>query len=155
MSEPFRYYLRVRYGECDAQKVVFNARYSDYADVALVEFIKASCSDLGYFEFHLVKQTVEWKAPARFDQALELTVALRQLGVTSFTFDIEIRVAGQEPVITRIETVCVYIDHIAMKKEAIPDTVRAALLKGAPGAVVDHAAYFPKDGQAGAKLATD
>ena len=29
MSKPFRYYLRVRYGECDAQKVVFNSRYSE------------------------------------------------------------------------------------------------------------------------------
>ncbi|MFP5307388.1 MAG: acyl-CoA thioesterase, partial [Gammaproteobacteria bacterium] len=27
MGDSFRYYLRVRYGECDAQKVVFNARY--------------------------------------------------------------------------------------------------------------------------------
>ena len=26
--ERFRYFLRVRYGECDAQKVVFNARYA-------------------------------------------------------------------------------------------------------------------------------
>ena len=28
----FRYYLRVRYIECDAQKVVFNSRYSEYVD---------------------------------------------------------------------------------------------------------------------------
>lgn len=34
MTPPFRYYLRVRYGECDAQKVVFNARYGDYVDLA-------------------------------------------------------------------------------------------------------------------------
>ena len=27
MSRRFRYYLRVRYQECDAQHVVFNARY--------------------------------------------------------------------------------------------------------------------------------
>ena len=33
MALPFRYYLRVRYIECDAQKVVFNSRYSEYVDV--------------------------------------------------------------------------------------------------------------------------
>jgi len=34
--KPFTLYLRVRYGECDAQKVVFNARYADYVDVATI-----------------------------------------------------------------------------------------------------------------------
>mgnify|MGYP003694517429 CR=1 FL=1 len=29
MSRAFRYYLRVRYIECDAQKVVFNSRYGE------------------------------------------------------------------------------------------------------------------------------
>ena len=29
MTAPFRYYLRVRYQECDAQHVVFNARYGE------------------------------------------------------------------------------------------------------------------------------
>ena len=32
---PFRYYLRVRYIECDAQKVVFNSRYGEYVDVSI------------------------------------------------------------------------------------------------------------------------
>ena len=38
---PFRLLLRVRYGECDAQQVVFNARYGDYVDVAATEFYRA------------------------------------------------------------------------------------------------------------------
>ena len=37
----FRYYLRVRYSECDAQKVVFNSRYGDYIDLATTEFLRA------------------------------------------------------------------------------------------------------------------
>jgi hypothetical protein len=81
MSNHFRYYLRVRYGECDAQKVVFNARYAEYVDLATTEFLRA----LGYGEqlfsgeldFQLVKQTIEWKAPARFDQVLEVSVLQR------------------------------------------------------------------------------
>ena len=35
---PFELLLRVRYSECDAQEVVFNARYADYADLAATEF---------------------------------------------------------------------------------------------------------------------
>ena len=71
MTQPFRYYLRVRYIECDAQKVVFNSRYSEYVDVSINEFLRAAgiLSDFveGNLDFQLVKQTVEWRAPARFD----------------------------------------------------------------------------------------
>src|SRR5262245_38413749 len=35
---PFRFLLRVRYGEVDAQKVVFNARWGDYVDLAVTEY---------------------------------------------------------------------------------------------------------------------
>ena len=70
MSEHFRYYLRARYGECDAQKVVFNSRYSDYVDISTSEFLRAlgfgEALMTGDLDFQLVKQTLEWKAPARF-----------------------------------------------------------------------------------------
>src|SRR6516162_10613832 len=103
MTGPFRYYLRVRYGECDAQKVVFNARYGDYVDLATSEFLRA----LGYgdelisgeLDFQLVKQTLEWKAPARFDQVLEVSVRARHIGNTSFTLLSDFRIAGEERVI--------------------------------------------------------
>lgn len=142
MTDHFRYYLRVRYSDCDAQKVVFNARYAEYVDVATVEFLRASCPDHGFFEYHLVKQTIEWKAPARFDQILELSVYIQQLGTTSFTIATDIRVAGLDPVIARVETVNVYIDETSMLKTSIPSDLRAALERGAPGVVVDHAGYF-------------
>ena len=61
--------LRVRYDECDAQKVVFNARYGSYIDLAVLEFFRAlgwpACSFMARFDYQLVKQTLEWKAPAR------------------------------------------------------------------------------------------
>ena len=41
MAEPFRYLLRVRYGECDAQMIVYNARWGDYVDIATTEFTRA------------------------------------------------------------------------------------------------------------------
>jgi acyl-CoA thioester hydrolase len=41
MTPPFRYYLRVRSIECDAQKVLVNSRYGEYVDVAINEFLRA------------------------------------------------------------------------------------------------------------------
>jgi acyl-CoA thioester hydrolase len=147
MTETFRYYLRVRYGECDAQKVVFNARYSEYVDLAATEFTRA----LGYGEaliqgdldYQLVKQTVEWKAPARFDQVIELAVFSTRLGTTSFTLATEFRVAGNPEPIARAETVYVLVDATTLRKKELPAEFRASLECGAPGRVVDHAGYLP------------
>ena len=37
----FTYQFRVRWSEVDPQAVVFNARYLDYADIAITEYYRA------------------------------------------------------------------------------------------------------------------
>jgi acyl-CoA thioester hydrolase len=144
-SRPFRYCLRVRYGECDAQKVVFNARYADYVDLAALEFMRAIgfadalMTDLDY---QLVKLTLEWKAPARFDQTLELSVFTTHIGTTSFTLAVDFRIAGDERITASSETVYVLVDARTLLKTPIPPEFRAALERGAPGAVTDHAGHL-------------
>jgi acyl-CoA thioester hydrolase len=146
MTAPFRYYLRVRYIECDAQKVVFNSRYGEYVDVSINEFLRAigvlpEFLD-GDLDFQLVKQTIEWKAPARFDQVLELSIAATRLGTTSFTVGTEFRIAGHARVIVAVETVYVLVDARTLAKLPLPGALRAALQHGAAGRVTDHAAYL-------------
>jgi acyl-CoA thioester hydrolase len=143
MAEPFRYCLRVRYGECDAQKVVFNARYADYVDLVTTEFLRAlglwESMVVGTYDYQLVKQTLEWKAPARFDQVLELLLQTKNLGNTSFTLLVEFRIAGDDKIIATAETVYVLVDAHTLEKRPIPAELRTALEQGAPGTVVDHA----------------
>lgn len=146
MADRFRFYLRVRYSECDAQSVVFNARYGDYVGVATTEFLRAMGPDAnlinGDHEYQLVKQTLEWKFPARYDQVLELRVSVRHVGNTSFTIGTEFRVAGEERVITSVETVCVLVDAASLTKVSLPSALRAALEHGAPGVVIDHGGFL-------------
>ncbi len=138
----FRYYLRVRYGECDAQRVVFNARWGDFVDVAMGEFLRA----LGYgdklasgeLDFQLVKQTTEWRAPARYDDVLEATVRAERLGNTSMTLRTEFRIAGKADLIVTVDTVYVLVDS-SLSKRVLPDELRERLQRGAPDSVVDHA----------------
>jgi acyl-CoA thioester hydrolase len=147
---PFRYYLRVRYIECDAQKVVFNSRYGEYVDVSINEFLRAigvlqQFTD-GDLDFQLVKQTVEWKAPAHFDEVLELSIAATRLGNTSFTLATEFRIAGGDGrAIVTAETVYVLVDGRTLTKLTLPDALREALQRGAAGQMTDHAAYFTHD----------
>jgi acyl-CoA thioester hydrolase len=144
-SDRFSYFLRVRYGECDAQKVVFNARYSEYVDLATAEFFRAFGygAELvsGELDYQLVKQTIEWHAAARFDQVLELSVATKHIGNTSFTLATDFRIAGAEPLISTAETVYVLVNTHTLKKTSVPEGMRLRLTRGAPGIAVDHAAY--------------
>lgn len=145
MTEDFRYLLRVRYGECDAQKVVFNARYGEYVELAVTEFIRA----LGFGEeiisgaldYQLVKQTIEWKAPARFDQVLAVSVAARHLGNTSFGIGCNFRIAGHPEITATAETVYVMVDTHTLAKKPLPDVFRTALQKGAPGITINYANF--------------
>jgi len=145
VSAPFRYYLRVRYAECDAQKVVFNSRYSEYVDVAINELLRATGIFSQFYEgnldFQLVKQTIEWKAPARFDQVLELSMVPVRLGNTSFTIRTDFRIVGDERVIVAIETVYVLVDARTLTKLPLPSEIRSALEDGAQGRSTDHAGY--------------
>jgi acyl-CoA thioester hydrolase len=145
---PFRYYLRVRYGECDAQKVVFNARYADYIDLSTVEFLRAlgfgDALVSGILDYQLVRLALEWKSPARFDQVLELSVSAKRLGNTSFTISTEFRIAGEEPIIAVGETVYVVVDTRTLRKLPLPADLRTTLEQGAPGVITDHAGYVSK-----------
>ena len=145
MTQPFRYYLRVRYGECDAQKVVFNARYGEYVDLAVTEFLRAlglrEVMISGTYDYQVLKQTTEWKAPARFDQVLEASVYAKHLGNTSFSLATDFRIAGEDAVIVAVETVYILMDAKTLTKRLLPPDLRATLERGAPGKTIDHAAY--------------
>ena len=141
----FRYYLRVRYIECDAQRVVFNSRCAEYVDVGVNEFLRAAGVldqfTAGHLDFQLVKQTIEWKSPARYDQVLELSFGASRLGNTSFTIATDFRVAGDERVIAAAETVYVLMHGQTLTKLPLPPDIRNALERGASGRITDHAAY--------------
>jgi acyl-CoA thioester hydrolase len=47
----------------------------------------------GDLDYQLVKQTIEWKAPARFDQVPKASVYAKHLGNTSFTIGTVFRLA--------------------------------------------------------------
>ncbi len=146
MTARFRYCLRVRYQECDAQQVVFNARYGDYFDLACFEFLRAALprpEDAfdGTFEMQTVRQVTEWRAPARFDDVLEISMWTSRMGTTSFILSAEIRRAGSSDVLVTGETTYVHVDHKTFMKKEVPANMRAALEAGAAGKVVDHAGY--------------
>ncbi|MDX2156914.1 MAG: acyl-CoA thioesterase [Hyphomicrobiaceae bacterium] len=146
---PFRHYVRVRYQECDTQLVVFNARYGDYIDLGITQFLMAAMPgrDLydGTFEIQLKKQVIEWFAPARFNDVIEIRVWVSRFGRTSFDVRFELRIAGKEDVIVNADTVYVHVrgEKGVWKSSPVPEEARALLEAGARGKIVDHAGWLP------------
>ena len=130
--------LRVRYGECDAQGIVFNARWGDYVDVATTEYTRALFGGGldNEIDMRLVKQTTEWHAPARYDDILDVAVRTVRVGTTSFTLGT--RFSRDTVHLADSETVYVVIDLQAGTKRAIPDRYRSGLERGAPNIVIDQ-----------------
>src|SRR5881296_3063335 len=86
---PFRYsaLARVGFSDTDAQGVVYYGRYMPYFDLARTEYHR----HLGHLEmrgeFAMRASTVEYHAPARFDDLLEVFVRVERIGTTSVTYD--------------------------------------------------------------------
>lgn len=143
MSDKFRFILRVRYSECDAQNVVFNARYADYVDHAITEFQRYIIG--GYntlvernLENQVVKLLIEWQSAARFDDVLAIEVGVRHIGNTSYTFDVAITDLPSERPVASAEVVYVLVSADKHEKTPVPDDMRTSMLKGAAGIVVDQ-----------------
>jgi acyl-CoA thioester hydrolase len=129
-------YLRVRYGECDAQNVVFNARYADYADIAATEYLRALIGDYRHlqdagFENQVVSLLIDWKSSAVFDDVLALKVHTSKVGNTSFQFSIHCsrRVDGKWLHVADMKITYVMVTSIDYKKCTVPELVKSAFAK--------------------------
>jgi acyl-CoA thioester hydrolase len=86
---PFRYaaYTRVGFSDTDAQGVVYYGRYLPYFDLARTEYHRHLGAIDIRGEFAMRASNVEYLAPARFDDLLEVFVRVDRVGTTSVTYD--------------------------------------------------------------------
>jgi acyl-CoA thioester hydrolase len=143
MSEDFTYLLRVRYSECDAQKVVFNGRYAEYVDIAATEFIKVLWGNANQLldrgiDFQVVNLNLSWRAPAQLDDVLAIQVRTKHVGNSSYSLAFEFHNYATNALIASAEAVYVMVDS-QLNKKHIADNLRDDLNAGAPAIVVNHA----------------
>jgi len=144
MSKPFTHYLRVRYSECDAQQVVFNAKYAEYADIAATEFMRVVW---GHYDKVLaqgvdnqvVSLTIDWFAPAKFDDVLAIEISVGHIGTTSYSLEMRLLQHGPSTLVAKAKVTYVFVDAKTYSKTAIPTTMRDQLEQGAIGQWSNHA----------------
>ena len=127
---PFVHRLRVRYNECDAQGIVFNGNWLTYFDVTLTEWWRAAFGSYqamvdGGADLVVAEANIRYRAPARFDDELDIAVSIAELGTTSMTTRFDVTRASDHLVEGRMRHV--FIDPATLGKQPIPDAMRERL----------------------------
>src|SRR5690606_26313100 len=123
----FVHSLRVRYSEIDGQKIVFNAHYLTYIDVAITEYFREVVRPLPEgeeFDFVLAKVVLEFKGSAYLDDILNIYCRTVRLGNSSFTVQFAIQRDETKETIVLAEVVYVSYDVHTRRAVPIPPVVR-------------------------------
>ena len=121
---------RVRNHEVDSQGFLFNSRYLEVADVAMTEFFRS----IGWPYPKLVAEGADpsvisailsFKAPAYFDDCLDVDVQCRKVGNSSFRLDVAISRDATE--LANVELVYVNVDATTARSRPLPEAVALAL----------------------------
>jgi YbgC/YbaW family acyl-CoA thioester hydrolase len=127
----FHHRLRVRWAEVDVQQIVFNAHYLAYFDCAIADYWRAlavpyaaAMQRLGGDTF-LRKTTVEFNAPARMDDRLDVALRCQRIGNSSMGF------AGaifcDHRLLVSAELVYVFADPASQTARPVPAPLRALI----------------------------
>jgi acyl-CoA thioester hydrolase len=121
---------RARYSECDQQSVVFNAHYLTWFDDNMTELWRAAFGSYASavergLEIVVAEAQLRFRASARFDDELELEVAVTHLGNTSILTEHAVLRGGERLVEGALRHVAV--DPRTLQKIPVPDWARAAL----------------------------
>jgi acyl-CoA thioester hydrolase len=125
---PFKYsaFTRVGFSDTDAQGIVYYGRYLPYFDLARVEYhrnLDMLRMDVGG-ELVMRASSIEYHAPARFDDLLEVFIRVARIGRTSATYEMAAyRVEDDVLMVTATQTL-VLVDLEERKACPIPDEVR-------------------------------
>jgi YbgC/YbaW family acyl-CoA thioester hydrolase len=129
---PFKYsaLARVWFSDTDAQGIVYYGRYLPYFDHARVEYhrhLGLSAIGRGGDEFVMRASTVDYHAPARFDELLEVFVRLKRIGRTSVTYECAAYRMDDDVLMVTADQTLVLVDLDERRPRPIPDDFRATM----------------------------
>jgi acyl-CoA thioester hydrolase len=128
---PFKHSARTRvaFSDTDAQGVVYYGRYNPYFDLARVEYLRRL--DLlerdGDAQFVMRANTVDYLAPAVFDDELEIFCRVARIGRTSMTYEFAAYRQPDDVLMVTATQTLVLVDLVERRAQEIPDDVRACI----------------------------
>ena len=124
---PFKYsaLTRVWFSDTDAQGVVYYGRYLPYFDHARTEYHRhLGHVELPGAEFVMRASTVEYHAPARFDELIEVFVRLARIGRTSMTYECAAHRLPDDVLLVTASQTIVLVDLAQRRPTPIPEELR-------------------------------
>ncbi|HUP31944.1 MAG TPA: thioesterase family protein [Gaiellaceae bacterium] len=126
---PFKYsaLARVWFSDTDAQGIVYYGRYLPYFDHARTEYhrhLGMAGASPGRRQFVMRASTVEYHAPARFDDLLEIFVRLSRIGRSSATYECAAYRADDDALMVTAQQTLVLVDLEERLACPIPDEFR-------------------------------
>jgi acyl-CoA thioester hydrolase len=131
---PFKFSAQTRVGfsDTDAQGIVYYGRYLPYFDLARVEYhrhlglLGMDIGDQGQ-EFVMRACTIEYLAPAVFDDLIEVYVRMARIGRTSATYEFAAYRARDDLLMVTATQTLVLVDLEERKAVPIPDSYEDAV----------------------------
>jgi acyl-CoA thioester hydrolase len=125
---PFKYssLTRVGFSDTDAQGIVYYGRYLPYFDSARVEYhrhLDMLETRPREHEFVMRANTIEYYAPARFDDLIEVFIRVSRIGRTSVTYECAAYREDDVLMVTAEQTL-VLVDLEERRARTIPDWYR-------------------------------
>jgi acyl-CoA thioester hydrolase len=126
---PFKYssLARVGFSDTDAQGIVYYGRYLPYFDTARVEYhrhLEMLPRERTEHEFVMRASTIEYFAPARFDDLLEVFIRIARIGRTSVTYECAAYRVDDALLMVTAKQTLVLVDLAERKACPVPDWFR-------------------------------
>jgi acyl-CoA thioester hydrolase len=123
---PYRHEIRIRYGEVDMQRVVFNANYLAYCDDAADTWFRAlgMGDGDGTWDVMVKRADITWHGGATNGETLAIDLRVARWGTSSFDVELDGHV-GDRPVFTAVITY-VAVQMGTTVPVPVPDAFRAA-----------------------------
>jgi acyl-CoA thioester hydrolase len=126
---PFKYasFTRVGFSDTDAQGIVYYGRYLPYFDSARVEYhrhLDMLETQPNEHEFVMRANAIEYLAPARFDDLIEVFIRVSRIGRTSATYECAAYRHEDDVLMVTAQQTLVLVDLGERRARAIPDWYR-------------------------------
>jgi acyl-CoA thioester hydrolase len=126
---PFKYaaHTRVGFSDTDAQGIVYYGRYLPYFDSARVEYhrhLEMLETRPNEHEFVMRANAIEYHAPARFDDLIEVFIRVSRIGRTSVTYECAAYRADDDVLMVTAQQTLVLVDLEERRAFRIPETYR-------------------------------
>src|ERR1051326_5818916 len=131
MKAPFKFSARTRVGfsDTDAQGIVYYGRYLPYFDLARVEYhrrlglLGMEIGEPGV-EFVMRACTIEYHAPAVFDDEIEVFVRVARIGRTSATWEFAAYREPDDVLMATAQQTLVHLELAERRATPVPDAFR-------------------------------